>query len=139
MADLNKTTAEHMVPFAGTFGNASLAVFTYELSSAAADDVIYFGKLPKYATVTSVRVWFDDLGTGCTLDVGYKTAEINGSLTADPDYWLADQDVATAASVALSTAWPVTLSEETYVTGLIESASASGTVTVVVEYLYESN
>lgn len=140
MANLNKTTAEHAQPYSGAFGNNSVAIFSYTLAAAAINDVVYLGKLPKYAQVHSVKLINAALGSSTTVDVGYATAEVGGVLTADDNYWLSAIDTSSAATTAsIASAVPKTFSEEVFVTATIEGAEATGAIYVVVEYLYENN
>lgn len=64
---------------------------TIELSAAPANDLIWLGKFPSNTVLNPLgcKAWFDDLGTGITLDVGEGTTHID-ALTDG-------QDVATAA------------------------------------------
>lgn len=142
MADLNKTTAQHAQAFAGAFGNNSVAIFDYTLAAAQVNDVVYLGKLPKYATVHAVTLYNAALGSSTTVDVGYATAEIGGSLTPDDNYWISAKDTSSQAitsHTALATAAPKQFSEEIFVTATVEGAAATGAITVVVEYRYESD
>lgn len=138
MANLNKTTADHMQPYSGSFGNNSVAIFKYEASSTGTTDVIYLGKLPKYAYVHNVVMYTDDLGTGTTISLGYATAESGGSETS-ATYWTTTTDVASAAARTVSAAEPKRFTEEVYVTATIGTASATGTIYVIVEFLYEAD
>jgi len=140
MANLNKTTAEHAQSFTGAFGNKSVRVFKYTTAAAAVNDVIYLGKVPKYATVTDVTMYNAALGASTTVDIGYLTAEIGGTLTADDDYWIAAKDTSSAAitsHTALATAKPKQFTEEIFVTATVEGAAATGEIIVVVEYMFE--
>lgn len=66
---------------------------TVELAAAPVDDTIWLGKFPSNTILDpdGCKVWFDDLGTSVTLDIG----DVN-----DPNGLLAAQDVATAAGSA---------------------------------------
>lgn len=66
---------------------------TIELAAAAINDTIFMGKYPSNTILDpdACKVWFDDLGTSVTLDIG----DVN-----DPDGLVAAQDVATAAGSA---------------------------------------
>lgn len=66
---------------------------TVELAAAAINDTIYMGKFPSNTILDpdASKVWFDDLGTSVTLDIG----DVN-----DPDGLCAGQDVAAAAGSA---------------------------------------
>lgn len=63
---------------------------TIELTAAPINDTIWLGKFPSNTVLdpAGCMVWFDDLGTSVTLDIG----DVN-----DPDGLTAAQDVATAA------------------------------------------
>jgi len=138
MADLNKTTADHMQPYSGSFGNNSVAIFKYEAAAAASADVIYLGKLPKYAYVHNVVMYTDDLGTGTTISLGYATAETGGSETS-ATYWTTTTDVHSAVSRTVSAAEPKRFTEEVYVTATVGTAAATGTIYAIVEFLYEAD
>ncbi len=141
MADLNKETAQHAQPFSGAFGNNSVAIFDYTLAAAAINDVVYLGQLPKFATVHSVTLYNAALGASTTLDIGYATSEIGGTLTADDDYWIAAKATSSAAITshsALATAKPKQFDEAIFVTATVEGGVATGAITVVVEYRYEN-
>lgn len=139
MADLNKNVASKVPSFSGAFGNASQSVFEYTCAAAAINDVIYLGKLPKYAIVTGVVLYNVALGAGTTVDVGYITAELDGTLTADDNYWVSAKDTSSEAITlhsALATAKPKQFSEEIYVTATVEGGVATGKIIVVVDYLH---
>lgn len=140
MANLNKETAEHAQSFTGAFGNNSVRIFKYTAAAAQIGDVIYLGKLPKYAQVHSLKLVNAALGGSTTLSIGYITAEIGGTLTADDNYWLSAQATDGAATTAaIASAVPITLSEETFVTATLAGGAATGVFYVVVEYIYESD
>lgn len=139
MADVNKTTSEHMQPYSGSFGNNSVAIFKYEAAAAASGDVIYLGKLPKYAYVHNVVMYTDDLSNaGATLSLGYITAEVGGSLSG-ATYWTTTTDVASSAARTVSAAEPKLLSEEVHVIATVGTAAVTGTIYVIVEFLYEAD
>jgi len=142
MADLNKPTATHAQPFSGAFGNNSVAIFSYTLAAAAINDVVYLGQVPKYATVHSVTLYNAALGAGTTMDIGYATSEIGGTLTADDNYWITAKDTSAEAitsHTALATAKPKQFGEAIFVTATVEGGAATGAITVVVEYRYEND
>ena len=140
MADLNKTTADHMQPYSGSFGNNSVAIFKYEASGTGSSDVIYMGKLPKYAYVHNVVMYTDDLSdTGnATISLGYATAETGGSET-NAAYWTTTTNVYSAAARTVSAAEPKRFTEEVYVTATVGTAGVTGTIYVIVEFLYEND
>jgi hypothetical protein len=139
MANLNKSTAEKSLSFSGAFGSASQVVFEYTAAAAQVNDVIYLGKLPKYATVTGVTLYNAALGGSSTVDVGYATAELEGTLTADDNYWISAQATHAEAITlhsALATAKPKKFTEEIFVTATVEGAAATGKIFVVVNFLH---
>jgi hypothetical protein len=139
MANLNKSTAEKSLSFSGAFGSASQVVFEYTAAAAAINDVIYLGKLPKYAIVTGVTLYNAALGAGTTVDVGYATAEMEGTLTADDNYWVSAKDTSSEAITlhsALATAKPKKFAEEIFVTATVEGGVATGKIFVVVDFLH---
>lgn len=97
MATVNSTTyaaqdAGKMALNAGV-ANVGLHVIStsYEASSLAANDIINLFKMPKGAVIYGLDVYFDDLGTGTTLDVGDSN---------DVDRYIDGADTATAAGAA---------------------------------------
>lgn len=138
MADINKPAAAHSVAPEGAFGNTLSAVYSVTLAAAQVNDVVYFGKIARGATVIRVTLYNAALGGSTTLDIGYATAEIGGTLVADEDYWIDGKDTSSQAiteHTALATAAPKTLSEEAYITGTVKGAAATGAVSVVVQYI----
>lgn len=139
MANQNKTVSEHMQPYSGSFGNASVAIFKYEAAAVASGDVIYMGKLPKYAYVHNVVMYTDDLSSaGATISLGYITAEVGGSLSS-ATYWTTTTDVASSAARTVSAAEPKLFSEEVHVICTVGTAEVTGTIYVIVEFLYEND
>lgn len=140
MANLNKTTADHMQPYSGSFGNNSVAIFKYEASATGSSDVIYMGKLPKYAYVHNVVMYTDDLSDAgnATISLGYATAEVGGSETS-ATYWTSTTNVYSAAARTVSAAEPKRFTEEVYVTATVGTAGVTGTIYVIVEFLYEAD
>lgn len=139
MTDLNKTVATKSLSFSGAFGSASQAVFEYTAAAAQVNDVIYLGKLPKYATVLGVTLYNAALGASSTVDVGYATAELDGALTADDNYWISAKDTSSEAitsHTALATVKPKKFTEEVFVTATVEGAAATGKIFVVVDFLH---
>lgn len=138
MADINKPTAAHTVSPEGAFGNTLSAVYSVTLAAAQINDVVYFGKIARGATVIDVTLYNAALGGSTTMDIGYATAEVGGTLVADDNYWINAKDTSSQAITshsALASAAPKTFSEEAYVTGTVEGAAATGAVTVVVQYI----
>jgi hypothetical protein len=104
---------------------------SYEASSLAANDIINLFKLPKGAVIYGMDVYFDDLGTGTTLDVGDSN---------DVDRYIDGADTATAAGAAhISLADAIgyrigTNAGDDVVTAKNLGASATGTIKVVCTY-----
>jgi hypothetical protein len=139
MANLNKDTAAKTLSFSGAFGSKSQVVFEYTAAAADINDVIYLGKLPKFAIVTGVTLYNAALGGSTTVDVGYATAELEGTLTADDDYWIAAKVThaeAITSHTAYPTAKPKKFAEEIFVTATVEGAAATGKIFVVVDFLH---
>ena len=67
-----------------------------ELAGAVVTKTISLGKFPSasYFDPLACMIYHDDLGTSVTLDIGHAAV---GSVAADPDAFVNDQDVATAA------------------------------------------
>lgn len=100
-------------------------VATYECSSTAANDVIQMVKVAPGVTVLDVKIVFDDLGTGVTVDVGDGT---------DVDYYIDGADVSTAGGVKRAdavTSFPKTYTSEDTIDITILGAAATGTITLV--------
>jgi len=119
----------------GEHGNARVAIFNYETAGETAGSIYKLGVLPGSARVYRVTLQHDDLGTGNTVDLGYRYLN-SADGTSDPDYWFAAQDTATAAAKVTSAAFAVTLAvgdgAEVLLTG--NTAALTGTVQVIVEY-----
>lgn len=107
-------------------------VATYECSSLAANEVIQFINVAPGVTVLEMRLDFDDLGTGVTVDVG------DGD---DVDRFMDGVDVSTASgtarmgagiTVAPYTAFPKTYTTADTIDGKILGAAATGTITLTV-------
>lgn len=84
-----------------TAGRLRVAYDSYALTAdlVGGTDTIRMMKLPKGARVIDVILEFDDLdGSGGTLDVGWE-ASADAVVSADPDGFLANVDVATAAGL----------------------------------------
>ena len=137
MANLNKTVADRTPVVALPSGGLQGAYFEYEASGAAIGDVIYMGRCPQGARFVRAKLFFDDLGSGVTADLGYTTADNNGDLVADDNYFLDDEDVATAAGSATWEDWPFKLDEPVYLILTIAGGAATGTIGVLAEYIYE--
>lgn len=77
-------------------------VDTMELTDTANADVAIVAKLPVDATILSLKLAADDLGTAGTIDIGLFKKNADGTYTAvDADAFANNIDVATAA-VALT-------------------------------------
>lgn len=140
MANLNKAPVDKSQSYAGTFGNDAVAIFKYTAAAAAIGDIIYFGKIPKGAYVHSFKMVNAALGASTTLKVGYTTAEIGGTLTADDDYFLTATATSSAATTnAIASAVPIKFTEEVYLIGTLAGGAATGDVYLVVQYEYKGN
>lgn len=139
MAILNKAVVDKTPVFSGAFGNQSVAIFKYTAAAAQIDDVIYFGKIPKYATIYNTTMINAALGASSTIALGYTTAEVGGTLTASANYLLAATATSSAAKTSsAAAAVPLQVSEAVYITGTVAGGAATGVVYVIVEYVYEN-
>lgn len=125
------------IPQSGEYGNARVATFTFEATGQAAASVLLLGTLPGNAKIHNVILQHDDLGTGNTLDVGYRY-KVTAEGTSDTDYWFDAQDTATAAARVTSSAWPVTIApgQGVEVVAVANSAAVTGTISLTVEYTW---
>ena len=134
MTDVKSTTyaAQEAGKMALNTGIANVGLYaistTYEASALAANDVIKLFELPIGAVVYGMDVYFDDLGTGTTLDVGDSN---------DVDRYIDGADTATAAGAAHITLADAigyrigTNAGDEVVTAKNLGASATGTIKVV--------
>lgn len=102
------------------------------LAAAASGDKVRLNKVYAGTKVLDLKMVFADLGTGCTVSVGYEyvNGEAGGSATA----FLGATDVATAAGSARSAAAPVNLAYDAYIIATIGGAAATGQLDVVTTY-----
>lgn len=123
---------------AGEYGNMSVAVLKAELVAAQINDTLDFGEIPPNSEILNVTLIADDQGTSVTFDIGYAPVTA-GEFAAVADYWFDAEDVATAAVRAVSaTVLPFTVPNGggARITGLVEGGAATGSVWVIVEYVY---
>ena len=139
MAIFNQAVVDKRPVFAGTFGNKSIGVFKYTCAGEAIASEIIFGIVPKYATVTNVTMVNAALGASSTIAIGYRTAEVGGTMTAGAAYWIAATATSSAArTVSQASAVPIQLTEAAYVSGVVAGGTVTGDVYVVVDYVYAS-
>lgn len=127
------------VPHAGEYGNLSCAVMSYEYAGEAAGSIVRFGKLPGGCTITRVFAKHDDLGGAQTYDLGYRYLTTADG-TSDPDCFADGIDTGTAAGTATYNG-PLSIAEGdgVEIVGTNIGAAATGTVEVIVEYIYNGN
>lgn len=68
-----------------------------EAAGGDAGSTYRFCSIPSNARAISVEIATDDLGTGCTLNVGLYQTTGNGGAVVDADFFASAVDVATAA------------------------------------------
>lgn len=157
MATLTATRAGVNFPVAGHgFGGAlKIAWGTYTLAAnPTAADIIYFCRVPAYATVVGGWLMGADIDTGTgafDMDVGW---EANGTDVADPDGFgnlgalngTAVANYAPAGGIliplqgVLLTAGPKTFAAETIISGVVNvaaNAGGTGVLTLVCHYTLE--
>lgn len=149
--DLTQDDPSEFVKANQLAGRIRVAHASYEASSLAADDVIEMFSLPHGARILHGYLYFDDLGTGTTMDVGHAayTDSSGSSVAADPDEYLDGQDTASAAgradvaaTLALGANSVVDLDQtvkdnEFVVTATNLGAAATGTVELVMFYVVD--
>jgi hypothetical protein len=110
----------------------------------ALNDKVYMGRLPKGAKVVEVILAFPDLGTAGLLDVGYEYVS-SADGTSDPDAFLNDVDVNTAAGTvkmsdqANMVGMGVEMAGEAniVVTAIQATTATSGKIKLIVEYVLD--
>lgn len=145
---LRRSVPSSKIPEGEQAGRLRVAYDTYELvADVASGDVLYLSKIPKGARVIQVLVGTDDLdGSGGTLDIGWA-ASADGVEAADPDGFLANIDVATAADnfdMLSNKAGPIDgvfkkFASEVQLTVTFDgdTDATSGTISVVVQYVLD--
>jgi hypothetical protein len=100
--DLTQDDPSEFVKANQLAGNVRVARGVYEAAALAADDVIEMFALPQGARILGGYLYFDDLGTGTTMDVGHAayTNAAGSSVSADPDEFADGVDTASAAGRA---------------------------------------
>lgn len=116
----------------GEYGNLCAAISEFTADATAADSVIDFLRLPPGSYVTDVRVMSEGLG-GATMAIGYRYVdEAAGAAVSDSFI-----EAAAVDGVASYEGLPQKFFDEFIVTGTIGGGAATGTVAVVVEYVYD--
>lgn len=149
--DLTQDDPKEFVKANQIGGRVRVAHASYEAASLAADDVIEMFSLPQGARIVGGYLYFDDLGTGTTMDVGHAayTDGSGNSVAADADEFLDGQDTASAAgradvaaTLALGANSVVDLDQsvidnEYVVTCTNLGAAATGTIELVMYYVVD--
>jgi hypothetical protein len=83
-------------------GEIRVARATYETSSVTAGDTIEMFSLPQRARIVYGKIFFDDLGTGVNLDVGFAayTDGDSSAVSADPNAFKDGIDASSAAGTS---------------------------------------
>lgn len=119
MTNLNKLNVDGDTIITSAYGNGSASVksATLALSDAArTGDVIYLDQISAGSIIHGFRQTHEVIGAGVTVNFGL----INTALT-DPDYFLGSVDCSSASGSA-STAAPLHVATDTYITGTITAA-----------------
>jgi len=112
-----------------SMGNAWADDYKY-VGAAAQNDKVYLGIIPAGVRVYPPTVLHTAGGASCTLTLGFEP--VDGTPTADTDYWLNAADVAAAGAVT-STAEPITFDRPVKLVATIGGAAfASGSITALV-------
>lgn len=121
---------------ADAHGNLNCAILSYEYAGEAAGSIVKFGKLSGAVTITRVFMKFDDLGAAQTYDLGYRYLN-SADGTDDPDGFVDGQDTGTAAGSATYNG-PLEVAEGggIEIVGTNIGDAATGTVEIIVEYIY---
>lgn len=122
MATIKAPTMHDRV-YAGAAGNLSLEFGKVKLANAAVDDVVELLDMPIGMKLVGVRVVSDGLGASVTVDIKIGTTVLK-----------AGQDVANATQ-ALIPFEPVYLKERSTLTATIKGGAATGSLTVMPEYV----
>lgn len=133
MATINSPAIKRLEHF-GEYGNAAQAVVTTTLVAAAIADVVRVAKLEAGTTVTGIRFRTSGLGTGVTISLGYQVDEETTNAAA----LLAATAAAAAANVGESSARPLEIAEDTYITATIAGGAATGDLDVIVDYIFDN-
>lgn len=119
----------------GEHGNARVAILKYEAAGEAAGSIFKLGKLPGAAFVHDVVCFHDDLGTGNTIDVGFRYLTTTDGSSVD-NYWFDNKDTATAAARTVSAAEPILIANGDGAEVIVTTAGAAvtGTIYVIASY-----
>lgn len=116
----------------GEYGNLCAAISEFTADGTEADSVIDFLRLPAGCYVTDVRAISEDLG-GATMAVGYRYVDGSAGAAAGDAFIGAEALSGIAAYEGL----PLKFEDEFIVTGTVGGAAATGTVAVIVEYVFD--
>lgn len=113
----------HNTVYAGTHGNLSIAKLSLTAKAAAIDDVFEVVEMPIGVELTGLRLITAGLGASVTVDVAIGDTTI-----------ATGQDVAGAAAIILAIE-PVYLTAKETLSVTIKGGAATGTLTVMPEYV----
>ena len=121
-------------PAAGPFGNGYTNPAKIVVNAATATTVLEMAPIPANSVIGNLRAAFEALGTGVTIDIGYKTAS-----TTDATYFGAAVAAAAAGDHTFSGLPLETTEQATLIVtiGGATTTAADKLIWVVPEYLYK--
>lgn len=121
---------------AGDFGRGHPKVYSIELAALGQNEVAALGKIPAGSIVVDLRYNTDALGANTAIQFGYEA--VDGS-PASANYFATASDTSSAANGRTS-AFALNVTEDLYITAKnTGSGDATGTVEVIVTYVYIGN
>lgn len=118
----------------GEYGSACKEARSVALSAAAIGTEVDFIRLPAGTLLFGIEARNDALAASTTMQFGVRYPDGGG--TDDDDLLLAAASTATAGSRS-SPGHPIMFDVDVIITGTVAGAAATGTVTVIVDYVFE--
>ncbi len=121
----------------GEYGNARVAHFAVTLAALATTDLMLLGQLPGSIKIHRISLKSADLGTGNTLDIGYRYLRSTDG-TAVLDGFFNNLDTSAAALANSMVLGPINIAQGNGVELTLSTAGAvaTGQVDLFVEYDY---
>jgi hypothetical protein len=121
----------------GEYGNARVAHFAVTLAALATTDLVLLGQLPGGSKITRVSLKAADLGTGNTLDIGYRYQRAADGAAA-LDGFFNNLDTSAAALANSMVLGPINIANGQGVDVTLSTAGAvaTGQVDLFVEYVW---
>ncbi len=130
MAEVNRQDIDSRLTHTGVSGDLNRAWFPIPINAAAVADVVFIGKIPAGSIVSGLRIDFDALGGGTTLDVGYQ----NDDATAT-DFFFSAEATASVGQAEVKTR-PIMFEKDTYLIATVGGGEITGVVDVTLDYVY---